>query len=266
MSSFSPVAPGRHSGRSRFFVATGAVFLLLVFAGFSATFYLKGFVTGPAGTPPPLLPYLIVHGVIMTAWYLLFLGQSVLVVSGRTGMHRQLGVAGLFLAAGVVVSGAFVSLGMPAHFLAPGGPAEFSVPLEVHQQVMPFLGIVIGNLVMLAVFSGMVAAAVLLRRRSAWHGRLMSWAFLLTLGPVFGGGGFRPLGPLLAPIFGLFPAWFPLVTAIFLIAMGAHDWIRMQRIHPATLVGAFVYWAAGALAGMVMSTEVAHTFYRSLAG
>ena len=47
---------------------------VIVFAGFARTFYLKGLF----GTPP--LPNLLVfHGVVMTAWIALVIGQVALV-------------------------------------------------------------------------------------------------------------------------------------------------------------------------------------------
>ncbi len=135
----------------------------------------------------------------MTAWYLLFVAQTFLVRFGRSRLHQRLGITGAYLAACVVVTGIHATLQMPRHHVS----ADF--PISAHLEQLPFLGIVAGNLVTLVFFAGLVGAALVLRRRPLWHSRLMFWAFVLSVGPAFGGGGTRPLGPLVAPLFGLFP-------------------------------------------------------------
>jgi hypothetical protein len=53
--------------------------LLIVFLGFAPTFHLRGSIPERAATPLP--GYLHVHrGAVMTAWYLLYLVQTMLVV------------------------------------------------------------------------------------------------------------------------------------------------------------------------------------------
>lgn len=147
-----------------FFFAVSLAMLAIVLTGFSSTFYLKGIVVSRAPALP-LEGYLILHGCVMTAWYLLFSVQTLFVAIGHTAHHPRLGVVGVVLAAAVVLTGGYVSLAFPAHL------AELGVPnAEVFEQG---LGTALANMVMLGWFSGFVAAAVLLRRRRAWHGRLM---------------------------------------------------------------------------------------------
>jgi len=67
--------------------------LLIVFAGFARTYYLKTFTTSPT-----LSPLLHVHGFLFTAWMLLFLAQSALIATHRTDIHKRLGVFGGALA------------------------------------------------------------------------------------------------------------------------------------------------------------------------
>lgn len=250
--------------RSPFFVIAALVLLTLVFIGFSATLYLRGVVTAPR-PPFPLTAYVVVHGVVMTSWYLLFLVQASLVAANRVDLHRRLGVVGVVLAASVVVTGAYVTLHMPQYHISLG------MPVSVHREQLPFFGIVIGNLIRLAFFAGIVTAAILLRRRPQWHGRLMFWSFVFTVQPAFGGQGTRPLGPLVAPLIAPLRGWLPLplavvVFALAFIALCAHDLMKLRRIHPASVTGASVAFAFVVLVIWIRSTEVAREFYLGLAG
>ena len=71
------------------FVGSLILVLVIVFAGFAQTFYLKGWFG-----KPPLSNLLFVHGLVMSAWLTLFVAQTALVELGRTDLHRRLGVAG----------------------------------------------------------------------------------------------------------------------------------------------------------------------------
>jgi hypothetical protein len=236
-------------------VTAAGLMLVVVFLGFSKTFYLRALMPGEQRLP--LATYLYIHGVVMTAWYLLFALQAFLIASHRTRLHRRMGVAGAVLAVAVVVTGAYASLGMPGRIAALGAPADVQLAVG--------LGITIGNLVRLISFAGLVATALALRRRPQWHGRLMLWSFLLTLDPAFGGGGSRPLGPMVESFIG---AWFPLhyfVPIVGFVALVAHDWSATRRIHPATLVGGIVYMLyGGPLPAMIAGTPQARVFVQSL--
>jgi len=72
-----------------------AVLLAIVLIGFSPTFYLRAWLATedlPQGLQA-LPVYLNVHGAIVTAWFLLFFTQTVLVASQRVDIHRRLGIA-----------------------------------------------------------------------------------------------------------------------------------------------------------------------------
>ena len=75
------------SKRSTFFLIASSLMTLIVFLGFLPSFYLR-----PYFRDNGLPLHLIVHGVVMTAWQLLFLTQTILVARRRTDLHRRLGV------------------------------------------------------------------------------------------------------------------------------------------------------------------------------
>ena len=91
------VAPGP----TRLYRIAAAVALLAVLVGFAPSFYLK-FVFQ---RPPALTVLLVVHGVVMTAWFALFVVQAQLAASRNLRLHRRLGTGGVALAAAVLVRG-----------------------------------------------------------------------------------------------------------------------------------------------------------------
>jgi hypothetical protein len=73
-----------------FFSLSGLWFVALTFVGFSPTFYLRH-------VPEPLPVHLILHGVVNSAWVLLFLVQALLIATRRPRWHIALGSASVFL-------------------------------------------------------------------------------------------------------------------------------------------------------------------------
>lgn len=198
--------------------------LAIAFAGFAPTYYLKAFSSAPELTP---LKHL--HGVVMSAWLVLFFIQVRLMATGRTGLHRRLGILGLLVAVAVVGVGLAAAIASArAGFAPPGIP-----PLV-------FTAIPVGDM---AAFAGLVGAALWLRQRGAWHKRLMLVATLSMMTPAIARLlimlGIPPIPPL---FFGL--------TDLLIVACAAYDWRRNARFHPAFAAGlAFlVFTQAGRLA------------------
>ena len=68
-----------------FYIAVGLLVILLNIAGFGPSL-LDGSMRN--SRPSSLV---VIHGVVASAWLLLFLAQATLVATGRTGIHRRLG-------------------------------------------------------------------------------------------------------------------------------------------------------------------------------
>jgi hypothetical protein len=233
----SPVRPGR--SERPLFVAGAIVVATLVFAGFARTFYLKA-VFGS----PPLSTLLLLHGLIMTAWVVLFLVQIGLVSAGRSDLHRALGAVGAVVAILIVVVGVFAAVDAGRRGFSPS-PAV--TPLA-------FMAI---PLVDVLVFGGLVGAALWNRRRTAIHKRLM---LLATLGILTPAVARLPLDGLRAA--GL-PAFFA-VMIFCVIATVAFDAWRNRRLHPAFAWGAAFLIASVPLRIALAQTERWHAFARWL--
>lgn len=92
--------------RSRFYLILTVLLLLLVLLGFGRTFYFRSFFEQPVRWQMDRLPWLyVVHGVAMTAWFVLLVLQSALINLRRHQVHRKLGYALAGLAVLVVVTG-----------------------------------------------------------------------------------------------------------------------------------------------------------------
>ncbi len=210
--------PELQATQRRFFVGMAAVLLAIVLLGFSPTFYLRAYLATPdlpqgVGALPV---YLNLHGVILTAWFLLFFAQTALVASHRVDIHRRLGVATAVLAAAVVVIAMLVIVRAVPRSPANGIPA-FALPL-----------VVIGDIAGLIQFSLLVAGGILFRRRPDTHKRLMLLASVSIVGPAIARlpwpDAFRPFAPALGLL-------------VLLAAVIGHDLFKNGRVHRATIWG-----------------------------
>lgn len=229
----------RSAGERRLYTAGAVLAAVIAFTGFARTYYLKG----SFGTPD-LSPVLHAHGLVMTLWFVLFVVQARLVAAGRTGLHRQLGVAGVIVAILIVALGSVIAVDGARGGLSPGLP-----PLV-------FLAIPLG---MLVVFTVLVGAAILLRRRSDWHKRLMLLATLGLLTPALARLSIHGLGIESPPLF------FALTDAI-VIAWVAWDTVRNRRLHPAFLWGTLFFLASQPLRIAIGHTEAWQRFAAWLVG
>ena len=78
----------------RFYGCSAITVALIVLVGFARTYYLKGFF----GTRT-LAPFVHFHGLVMSAWVVLFFVQTRLIAAHRFALHRSLGILGCCLAA-----------------------------------------------------------------------------------------------------------------------------------------------------------------------
>lgn len=209
-----PVVTRRGAPRWRrdgiFFAAMAVAAALTVFAGFSRTYFLKGFFEART-----LSLFFHVHGAVFTCWIILFVVQVTLVAAGRTDVHRRLGVAGAVLAALMVVIGLMAAIDSARRgFTPPNGP--------------PALVFLVVPLADLVVFATLIAAGLWLRRRSAAHKRLMLLATISILTPAIARlPGIVAAGPL--AFLGL--------TDLFIVACLVYDRLGNGRVHRAFLWG-----------------------------
>jgi hypothetical protein len=157
---------------ARFFHAGAAIFMLvLVFVGFQL-FYLHGKAYPGRPLTPAIRTVVIVHGIAMTAWMVLYLVQSLLIARGNRRAHLFLGKIGAVLAIAVTYSGVRVALGS-----ASVNPPEAKLwGLEPRQ----FLAVSLGAIVPFAIY---VAIGVWKRKRPEVHRAMMLLGTLVASVP-----------------------------------------------------------------------------------
>jgi hypothetical protein len=203
----------RPAGERRMYTAAAIAAAIVVIAGFAPTYYLKA-----AFGTPELSTLKHFHGVVMTAWFALFFIQARLIATDSVATHRKVGAWGILLAITVVITG--TTLGIAS--------ARAGVSPDPKLSPLVFLVLPIGEMV---TFAGFFAAAIVLRKRSAWHKRLMLIASIAMLTPAVARMPvIRELGPLA----------FYAVPDLIIIGCIAFDTMRNRRVHPALAIGLVV--------------------------
>jgi len=208
-----PVA-ARLEAERRFFAWLAVSILLLVFIGFSRTYYLHAIFK-----TPDLTIFLHVHGAVMTGWIALFTVQTFLISSHRTRIHRVLGAFGAGYALLVVV------MGCTATVLA----ARREV--RAHSEfISSFLTVLALELTQMLLFGSLVGLAIWFRNLAGYHKRLMLLGtFCILPNPIvrlFSWAGFGSNVVILT-------VWALLVTVVVLL-----DSMRNRRLHSAFGFGA----------------------------
>ena len=228
--------------RSRFFVTTAVLLLVIAFVGFAPTFYLKIYFDTPE------LPwYLQVHGATLTTWFPLLLAQTALIATNRPALHRRLGVFTGVIAGFVIVTTFFVILG-----------ADASTEVRGITRAQPIENLVLGDLSLLTAFSVLVAVGISFRHRPAVHKRAMLLASIALVTPALGRIARFPV---------FAEAGIALVLAVLLslmLTIWVHDFLSDKRMHATTVWGsALIFGGVLASAGLA-STESGKAFVTAI--
>ena len=221
--------------RERFFyIGMSVAILITVFVGFSRTFYVR-----PYFFPERLMPLLVVHGIVFSAWIALFIAQVSLIAKKRTRTHMQLGVAGGVLAILMVIIGTLTAI------VRAKGPSP--VP---GFDALTFLTIPLGDML---VFAILVGAAFYYRRQPDTHKRLMLLATITLLPAAVARLPFdfiQQAGPL--AFFGL--------ADLFIAPMLIYDIATRGRPHRATVLGGLLLIISHPLRIPIGTTQAWLTF------
>lgn len=216
----------RPGGERLFFLGMGIAILLLVFAGFAPSWFLRG-IADPGGRPlAPLTPLIVAHGAAFSAWTLLFVVQAGLISARRPGLHRQLGAATVALGVVMVGLGVMTAIGQVGRGTVPPG-------------LDPLVWLAVPLLDM-ATFSALLWLGYTRRRDPQAHKRLMLCATLLMLQPSIGRLPTIAQTPL-GPEINVLVAW---ACSLALIAW---DLASRGRVH----------WASGVGIGLLALDQVA---------
>jgi len=208
------VAAGRNFDH-RFFFAVAVLFPLTVLIGFGPTFYLKPLFN----TPPIARATIVIHGLLMTMWVLLFETQVYLIASKRIRVHQRLGIFGAVLAPLIFVTGILTAVGA-AKYGSVSAPPQIP-PLEF--MIVPFAD--------MFTFAILFGASIYYRKNAPAHKRLILLTVINFLPPAiarFPGGLTDSFGPL----------WFFGVPTVLTLALVIGDTWRNKKLNKPFLFGA----------------------------
>jgi hypothetical protein len=209
--------PGDHRFFSLITIAAAAT----IIAGFANTYLPKV----SAGVPD--LPAVIhVHAAVFTAWLVVLVAQTTLVLTGRTAVHRRLGGAAMVVAVLMLVVGTATSI--TAARLGHRGIPGVEFPDAD--------GFLLLNLGALGAFATLTAAGWYFRRDAQTHKRLM---LMGTAAGLVGPGASR------LPFASGNPPVIAALVFLFLLAGPVYDLVTRRRVH-----AAYVWGLVAALASL----------------
>jgi hypothetical protein len=214
--------PRRVEGR--FYIGMALATLATAFLGFGPAILDAG------SRKAPLSLTVGVHGVVFSAWLVLFLTQALLVHYRRIAWHRVLGTFGAGLAIAMLISGYLTTIEMVRRGYDLSGDL-------IGESGDPFM-VMVFQLGDLLCFGVLVALGILFRHRSGAHKRLI---LLATVGGMMPAALSHVIGHS-AFLSSFHPAIILIPWTPFLFAGAVHDKISRGRMHPVSLWGALAVW------------------------
>jgi hypothetical protein len=194
----------------RLYTAASVLFATIVLLGFGRTYYFKFLFDSP-----PLSSLLVhLHGLLMTAWVVLFVTQVRLISTHRVRLHQRLGYTSIALAALLIPAGVLTAIRAAKYGSA-------SAPPEI-----PPLVFLIVPLFDLLMFSILFGGAIYYRKRPAAHKGLMVLTAINFLPPAIG----RIQAPFLLA---LGPIWFfgfPTALALLILILDRQRAGQVNRV------------------------------------
>lgn len=190
------------------------ILMVLVVGAFARTWFLR---TSIGLGPLPV--FIHIHASVMLGWVITLVLQTALVVRGRLQWHRWLGWAGVLLAAGVIAMGTIATWRAASREVTADTPDAWSQVLVLALE-----------LTQMALFAGLISAAIAFRNRPGWHSRLMLMATMAMVA-----------NPIVRILSALDVQHVNVLTlgllAALLITIIVIDGVRRHRLHPVLVWG-----------------------------
>ena len=260
----NPGETGKHSPlhsppRNAFFFWMSVLLLVFVIVGFTPTLFLRS-ISDLRSLPG----HLHVHGAVLTAWFVWFVVQTSMIRTGHTAIHRRLGVFGAIIGGACVFAGPLATMGSVRNLRAAG--LDWGTDMSAY----PIVGIegipmeqfaaqlVFGNFASIFTFAGLLLAAIILRRQSASHKRLMLLASISIIGPALARISRWPaLG-------GEDGAFIPVVFFGLLLTLFVHDLVTTRRVHRATWLGSLITVVTFVCSQVIAESSLGSTVVRAM--
>jgi len=217
-----------------FFGGMAILLCIIVYVGFSPTYFGAGMLRAPL--PSPILHY---HGAAFTLWMALFLIQTAFISAKRIAWHRTFGTIAFCLPPIMIVLGVIASIdGLRRGVRI--GPLDTAVSLAI-------------SLVGIFAFAILIYFAWQTRRRPDAHKRLV---LLATIGLTEAAIGRFPWARM-----GMSPAGGGTASlGVLILLLVAYDLFALRRVHRTTMWAGPVAFAGGALSVPIGMTPAWHAF------
>ena len=170
-------------------------------------------------------PKFIIHGLFFLAWFIILVIQTGYIRKGNYKAHRALGIAGMLIGLGVIIS-------------------TFYVFVAVYKgwSVMP--DYVKANRIYTTSFAVLVLLAYLNRKHGIKHKRYIYVGTLYVLGPVLD----RVAGKLMSfdSMTGVV-LFETIIWNVLFLSLFVYDWRTLKKIHPISWVGFIWFYAVWVL-------------------
>jgi len=252
--------PRAHAIDRWIFVGMAAWFIVVVLVGFIPDAAMEVEMV-QAGQRPPFPPIMHVHAVLMGSFLLLLLAQTVMMATGRSELHKKVGILGMALAVALVVVGVMLAPTMyyQTWNALQAAPSSARAPL---QQLLSLQENILLLQVTAGILFGVFITMALMARNanSGFHKRMILLAVAVPLAAsidrmwwlpnTFPGGTLGTDGYILLVVAPLF-VW---------------DVIRNRRVHEAYLVWLAIFLPASLLMNHLWDTPGWHATARHIMG
>lgn len=237
-----------------FYLIITILLLLVVLLGFGPRFFLRPFFEQPSHMQMESLPLkFILHGSLMTLWYMLLVVQSALVNVRKVQLHMRLGWLMAGLAVMVVLSAWPVMMGFAPRMLSLG-----FIDLEKPATLVPQAWMWYNDLMALLAFTLMVGLAIWKRKKVALHRSMVLFASMMFMAPAIARmlewmtSGLSFISFIIASLTIMFA---------FPIAVLVHDWIRYKKFPHYPFIGLGIMAIAITLNFVIPNTEWGMAFF-----
>jgi hypothetical protein len=174
-------------------------------------------------------PKFIIHGLFFLSWFIIMVIQSSYARKGNIKTHMTLGITGMFIGLGVILSTFYV----------------FVVIYEGWSEMEFFVK---ANRVFTTSFAVLILLAYLKRKNSVEHKRYLYMGTLYVLGPVLDrvAGKIMSVDELLLVVIFELIIWNSLFISLFV-----YDWLTLKKVHPISWVGFIWFYVVWLLSTLV---------------
>ncbi|MBX2964139.1 MAG: hypothetical protein KF687_16630 [Cyclobacteriaceae bacterium] len=232
-----------------FFYFMHIALLVLVFLGFAPSFYLKPLIADqpfyPNGLPTPH----IIHGIILTVWYIFLVVQARWIKIKTISTHRKSGWFGAVWAVLVIASTVWVISLFPDRMEALAQQTHSTVE-ELEPNLLQILWL---DIFMSTLFVALILTGILKRNTPHIHKRVMLYTGIVFLfAAAFRLGGI--ISDLTIPVLG--PATSVGLLLGLTVSLLVHDYRTRKKIYPVSWLCFALYWGFTALSFLVAETEL----------